>query len=218
MMTAMAPAFSLAYLAIALLLVALVAGAIWIATLRRQVRAAEESASRFRWLFERSPDAAMLFETTNSTFVDCNQAALALLRCDKTWPLGKHPWDLAPAQQPCGTPSFAKAGQIIAGLQHESAVRFEWQHGRADGTDFPAEISLTGVEFGKQPMFLAVLRDVTAWKQAQAQVEEANVRLEGHVAERTAELADANVRLERAVVAERELSNLKSAFVSMVSH
>jgi signal transduction histidine kinase len=49
-------------------------------------------------------------------------------------------------------------------------------------------------------------------------VREINASLEARVAERTAELAAAKDELDRALVQERELGELKTRFVSMVSH
>lgn len=211
----------------------LLAGAVvWIIALQRRLRQQhkrlaelEASESRFRMLFERSPDATTLFDTNSGTFVDCNEAALRLTNSTKEWWIGKYPWQLAPERQPGGALSRDKAGEIVGGINQTGSARFEWQHSRADGTDFPAEISVTILDASKGPLWSAVIRDVTAWKQAQAEVQQANTRLEQRVAERTAELARANEQLReaeqtlrRALEAERELSELKSNFVSMVSH
>jgi signal transduction histidine kinase len=53
---------------------------------------------------------------------------------------------------------------------------------------------------------------------ADSAVRELNTALEHRVAERTAELEKAREKLDRALAAERELSELKSRFVSLVSH
>lgn len=55
-------------------------------------------------------------------------------------------------------------------------------------------------------------------RRSRAAVREVNASLEAHVAERTAELAAAKEDLARALIQERELSELKTRFVSLVSH
>jgi PAS domain S-box-containing protein len=206
-----------------------IAAVCWLLALRRQdlrkVRDLAESESRFRLLFDRSPDASTLFDTRTGRFTHCNEAALRLLRADREWIIGKHPWEIAPERQPDGTASAEKAKGLIERVNLTGAARFEWQHLRGDGTSFPAEISITALELSDQPLWMAVIRDVTDWKRAQETAELANQSLEQRVAERTAELARANeqlrhaeTELRRALAAERELGELKSNFVSMVSH
>jgi PAS domain S-box-containing protein len=196
----------------------LTAAVLVVAGLLMWMRRLRESERRFRFLFQRSPDATVLFDTRTGVFTDCNEAALRLLRADREWILGKHPWDVAPEFQPDGKPSREKAVELIETINRAGSARFEWQHRRGDRTDFPAEISITTLEISAQPMWLAVIRDVTEWKRAQSAVEQANQTLERRVAERTAELNRAEQELRRALEAERELSDLKSNFVSMVSH
>lgn len=212
----------------AFLVVALAAVA-WLVRLRRQdsqrMKELAESESRLRMLFDRSPDAATLFDTRTGRFTHCNEAALRLLRAERDWIVGKHPWQIAPDQQPDGTPSAEAAKALIERVNLTGAARFEWQHLRGDGTSFPAEISITALELSDQPLWMAVIRDVTDWKRAQEVAAQANQSLEQRVNERTAELGRANeqlrqtgIELQRALAAERELGELKSNFVSMVSH
>lgn len=201
----------------------------WLVRLRRQdsrrVKELAESESRLRMLFDRSPDAATLFDTRSGRFTHCNEAALRLLRADRDWIVGKHPWQIAPERQPDGTLSADSAKDLIERVNLTGAARFEWQHLRGDGTSFPAEISITALEISDQPLWMAVIRDVTDWKRAQETAALANQSLEQRVNERTAELGHANeqlrqtgIELQRALAAERELGELKSNFVSMVSH
>jgi len=66
---------------------------------------------------------------------------------------------------------------------------------------------------------LARERRVAAERErSQAAIREANASLERRVAERTAELEKARANTARALEAERELNELKSRFVSIVSH
>jgi PAS domain S-box-containing protein len=192
---------------------------------RGRIRQLEQSEVRLRLIFDRSPDATTLFDTREGRFTHCNEAALRLLRSGREYIVGRHPWELSPPLQGDGVPSQEKAAQLIAAVNQSGAAKFEWLHRRADGTDFPAEISITLLENSDQPLWMAVIRDITEWKRAQAEAELANQSLEKRVTERTTELARANEQLHltedelrRALAAERELNELKSNFVAMVSH
>lgn len=187
---------------------------------------APEDESRFRLLFERSPDCVLLFDIGTGKFFDCNHAALTLLRCDRAWLVDKHPWELAPPSQPCGTSSEVKAKEIIGGTPATTgSMHFEWEHARGDGTTFPADISVTAIQLEFREVWFCVVRDITAAKRAAAKAAELQASLESRVEERTAQLALANAQLRetqqhllQALAVEKELNELKSNFVSMVSH
>ncbi|QDK82160.1 PAS domain S-box protein [Spirosoma sp. KCTC 42546] len=103
---------------------------------------------------------------------------------------------------------------------------------RKDGSIFPAEISLS--YFYRENMLLAVgyIIDITAKKEAEqtlleqkSRIEQLNAELEQKVADRTHalmatlhQLEGSKDELAKALVAERELGELKSRFVSMASH
>ena len=71
------------------------------------------SDSEFRLLFERSPDAMLLLD--GDVFIDCNQAALAMMRCpSKEQLLALHPHDISPKKQPDGQLSVEKAYEMTA--------------------------------------------------------------------------------------------------------
>ena len=64
----------------------------------------------FQLLFERSADAILLFDPQAWVFVDCNAAAVALLRApSKNQLMQVSPVDLAPPFQPDGRPSRESA-------------------------------------------------------------------------------------------------------------
>ncbi len=70
-------------------------------------------------------------------------------------------------------------------------------HGRhKDGTEFPAEASISKVEENGKFQFTVFLRDISARKQAEEEIHRLNANLEHKVIERTAELAVANQELE----------------------
>src|SRR5271157_5567323 len=69
----------------------------------------------FQLLFERSADAIWLFDPKARVFVDCNDAAVELMRArDKAQLLGAHLADLSPPLQPDGQDSEAKAAASMA--------------------------------------------------------------------------------------------------------
>src|SRR4030081_1635279 len=74
-----------------------------------------DDPSMFQLLFERSADAIWLLDPQTGVFVDCNLAAVELMRAGtKEKLLGARPEELSPPLQADGTPSAEKAAQIIA--------------------------------------------------------------------------------------------------------
>ncbi|MBE9471505.1 MAG: PAS domain-containing protein, partial [Chloroflexi bacterium] len=101
--------------------------------------ALKESESKFRLLFEESADAMLLLD--GDVFVDCNQAAVEMMRCSsKDQLLFLNPHDISPEKQPDGRLSSEKATDLIATAFEEGSLRFEWVHRTADGTDLPVEV------------------------------------------------------------------------------
>ncbi len=70
-------------------------------------------------------------------------------------------------------------------------------HGRRrDGTEFPAEASISKVKENGEFKFTVFLRDVSAREQAEEEIRQLNINLERRVLERTDELQAANRELE----------------------
>lgn len=74
---------------------------------------------------------------------------------------------------------------------------------RADGSEFPVELSINIIPFAHQKAFTATLRDITERKKTEAALEEARAKLKAHadelemiVAQRTAELRETIAELE----------------------
>ncbi len=67
---------------------------------------------------------------------------------------------------------------------------------RKDGTEFPAEASISKLTEQGRIFFTAILRDVTERKRIEEEIRSLNANLERKVIERTAELASANKELE----------------------
>src|SRR5881628_1847878 len=74
-----------------------------------------DTSSMFQLLFERSADAIWLFDPKAGVFVDCNAAAVELMRAGtKDKIVGRRPEEVSPFLQPDGTPSRDKTPQIVA--------------------------------------------------------------------------------------------------------
>src|SRR5207302_1950157 len=115
---------------------------------------------RFRVLFEHSSDAHLLHDDTG--IIDCNNAAIAMLRCtDKSQVLRLHPAALSPEFQPDGRRSMEKCIEVDSIARRRGYHRFEWIHRKADGTDFPVEVTLTPVTINGKDTLLVVWHDLT---------------------------------------------------------
>src|SRR5215470_6314308 len=118
--------------------------------------------SMFQQLFERSADAIFLFDPQREFFVDCNQAAVEMMRAtSKQQLLLVHPAELSTQFQPDGQSSRQKTREVIELALARGSHRFEWSARRMDGKEFPVEVLLTPIRAGDQPLMATVCRDIT---------------------------------------------------------
>lgn len=131
------------------------------ATPRKEVVSAlQESEERFMNMIYASPDAILLLD--GETFVECNDAAVKMLGYgNRTEFLLSHPSRLSPPVQPDGKSSFDKANQMIRIALEKGFHRFEWMHRKANGEDFPVEVSLTPVIWNGKNILHCLWRDIT---------------------------------------------------------
>ncbi|MEW6159617.1 MAG: PAS domain S-box protein [Verrucomicrobiota bacterium] len=142
----------------------------------------------FQLLFERSADAIVLYDPEAGVFVDCNNAAVALLRApSKEKLLHTRPADLSPALQPDGKSSSLKAAEIAALVQLRGSYRFEWVARRLDGTEVPLEILSTAIPLNGRIIHVTVPRDISERKTAEAELQKLTQTLEERVSRATAD-------------------------------
>ncbi|HXI54323.1 MAG TPA: PAS domain S-box protein, partial [Candidatus Saccharimonadales bacterium] len=128
-----------------------------------------ETESMFQLLFERSADAIWLFDPGEGVFVDCNAAAVALMRSpSKAQLLRANPTDLSPPTQPSGRPSGEEAAAVTALVSSHGAHRFEWVARRLDGTDVPLEIIATAIHTQGRALHVVVSRDMSERRRMEA--------------------------------------------------
>jgi PAS domain S-box-containing protein len=127
-------------------------------------------------------------------FLEVNPATLRIMGySDAGEVIGKHPAQTAPPTQPDGESSAAAARRHIDECMEKGTARFDWISLNAKGEEVPLEVILTRIETSGRRIIQAVIHDISARKKAEAE-------------------------LLRALAREKELSALKSNFVSMVSH
>jgi PAS domain S-box-containing protein len=127
-------------------------------------------------------------------YLEVNPAAVRILGCDSAEELvGRHPKDTSPPFQPNGEPSAKLAAQYITQCLQQGSARFEWVGRTARGQDIPLEVILTRIEWGGRQIIQAAINDISERKKAESE-------------------------LLKALAREKELGQLKSNFVSMVSH
>jgi len=133
---------------------------------RHAEEALRRNEERYRTLFEGANDAIFIMD--QDRFVDCNQMALTMLACrTKEDVVGHTTWEFGPATQPDGQDSQSKGRLPMEAALAGAPQAFYWQCKRKDGTLIDAEISLNRIDLGRKVYIQAVVRDITASRQAE---------------------------------------------------
>jgi PAS domain S-box-containing protein len=150
------------------------------------------SEEKFRALFEGTSLAVVLHDENG--ILEANPSWLRLLGysgLDEV--VGKNPAEFSAPIQPGGERAEALIQRHIAKTLANGSERFDSIMLRRDGTELPMEVFLTRIRLGDRQLIQAVCNDITQRKQAEAE-------------------------LVRTLAREKELGQLRSKFVSMVSH
>ena len=153
---------------------------------------AEASEQTFRRLFEDSADAILLIDISG-TFVECNQAALNLLKMPREQFLYMTPVKISPEYQPDGRKSEEAAIEMIELAYKNGLNRFDWTCINALGEEFIVEVSLMPIVVKGQIMLHTTWRDITIRKQNEAELHKQKEKAE-------------------------ESDRLKTAFLQNISH
>jgi len=128
-------------------------------------RRIKESEEKFRNIFDYSLDAILLME--GPTIIECNQSALRIFGCNPDQIVGHPIQNFCPESQSSGECSNSLAIELIEAANLGLSQHFEWLHQRMDGTLFNAEVSLNRIELQNKFFLQAIVRDITARKQAE---------------------------------------------------
>jgi PAS domain S-box-containing protein len=159
---------------------------------KRAEQALRESEEKHRALFQATSQGVMLHD--EKQFLEINPAALRILGYERAEEIiGKHPSETSAPLQPNGESSDAMARKFIGECMEKGTAHFEWLARSPKGKEVPLEVLLTRIQMGGRPLIQAVILDITERKEAEAE-------------------------LLKSLAREKELSALKTNFVSMVSH
>jgi PAS domain S-box-containing protein len=161
---------------------------------RRAEDALRDSEIKFKTLFTESLDVILIINSESGIVLDVNKTLQRVLGYAPHQLVGKHYSTLIPPLY-----EVQPSEDLIEAVRYHGAVFESRGFMRADGTICPMDITATVIPWGKGTAVVATLRDVSERARAQE-------------AQQTAEVL--KVQLEQ----EKELNELKSRFVSMVSH
>jgi PAS domain S-box-containing protein len=180
---------------------------------RKWAEALGESEARFRTLVEaasRCGEAIVMLQDTEEIVGACtfaNEEVTRILGYTQE-ELTHRSWldMISPHDREAATDRYRRrvSGEVMPGVYEIALVA-------KDGTEVPIELTASGTQFRDKSANVTYFRDITERKRAEEALRKAHDELESKVAERTRELAQANIQL-------KEMDRLKSEFLATMSH
>ena len=160
----------------------------------------EEEKNHLATIFHESLNEIYVFDEKNLKFINANHCAQRNLEYSLEELKRMTPMDVIPEY------TEAKFRKKIDKLFKNDAekIEFESVHKRKSGTTYPISIHLQRSKIANRAAFVAIILDITERKNYTTKLEET-------VAKRTEEL-------NSALASEKELNELKTKFLSLVSH
>ncbi len=132
-----------------------------------------DSEIRFRSLVEQAADAIFIHDQYGRLF-EVNEQACRSLGYSRDELLGLSVEDIDVSHDPVQLVSLWNS------VRHGETVTLDGEHRRKDGTVFPVEVRLGSFTFEDRPLFLALARDVTERRQAEAALRESEERFRNY--------------------------------------
>ena len=161
---------------------------------------AEAERHHLATIFDESLNEIYVFDVKTLKFINVNSGAQKNIGYTLEELKGMTPLDIKPNNNKA---DFRKTIDVLLKKNVEK-IEFETVHQRKNGTTYPVEVHLQLSVLGEKKVFVAIILDTTERKDYTS-------KLENKVQERTQQL---NIALSK----EKELNELKTNFLSLVSH
>ncbi len=133
-------------------------------THRREIETQlKNSEKSYRDLFDSIPEAIYI-QDVDGTFLDVNDGAVRMYGYPKSFFIGKTPEALAYKPRV----NLAETMEYFRKALNGTPQTFEWWGKRSDGTPFPKEVLLTRSQYFGKEVVIAIARDITERKRAEA--------------------------------------------------
>ncbi len=160
----------------------------------------EKELSHWARIFEESLNEIFVFDADTFYFINVNNEARRNIGFEMDELIGMTPVDIKPE---FNRHTFKNLIEPLLTGKIEK-VKFETLHLRKDGSTYPVEVHLQLSAMGERRVFVAIILDITERK-------DYTKKLEKTVESRTKQLTEA-------LAVEKELNELKTRFLSLVSH
>jgi PAS domain S-box-containing protein len=160
----------------------------------------EQEKNHLAKIFQESLNEIYVFDAATLKFINANYGAQKNIGYNLKELINMTPIDIKPNYT---EPLFRKELELLYKVNVEK-IEFETLHERKSGSVYPVNVHVQRSKLGDRDVFVAIILDITEQKNY-------TQKLEKTVEIRTEEL-------KMALVAEKELNELKTNFLSMVSH
>lgn len=164
-------------------------------------KAQRESEDRFSTLFKESHESILIMRLADGIILDVNQAFCNTYEISRDQLIGHTPGELATDFPGLGN----MVKQVSTAVDEQQQGNREFQYQDRSGSDHWVILSSRVTNLAGEQCLVIFTRDITGRRMAEIALENANSELEKKVLERTKDLQESNINLEKAIKVKDEL-------------